>query len=754
MAKELSIRTSLKSYAKHSPLNAPLLLGLSFLFSVPDFMGIMSPYPVALMAAVSGFDCVYVMAGALFGFLVTGKLLSALSVISGMLLIMGIKLFVSPKTSRPIRVITAVASALTILFLGAVSIKEPSQGVSVVAATLIGGSFTFLLGEAFEMAHEKIRISTENPMSAAVAAGLCACLVSALSGLSFSVFNLGIILAAFITLFSARKLGFAGAAAGGAVCAFGLAIGGVEPKATAAVAAAGIVSGLLWEKNRITQIAAFLLTTASALLMLGSETAIPHAINLALGAFIYLAFPEKLLDYRIKATAKTITSADYRDVISQKLNFAADTIEDIRTSIDKTAAALDRAYNRDISWVTTSACDKICSRCPKNLSCWGTDYSLMTDAMGKMVAELRRGKRIEDVNIPQEFSLRCERQGELLGELNASYRRFIEAQSAKRRISDMRWVLTEQLSGTKGVLNSVSRSLDSACFFNEAASTRLSDVLSSCGISSPRVGAVVNSKGRMSVEAYGTGVLNCSREYFCESAISALGVDFDLPDISFTKKYTKITMYERSPLSAEFEITQYCKGKNKVCGDYFDSFTDENGVLCLALSDGMGHGVRARVDSAFACGMLMKLLRAGLSMDESLKMVNSSMAVKSADESFATLDVCRIDLYTGEASVTKAGAAPTYVKSRGRVARLDCSCPPAGAGMCLDNTKFSVSSGDIILMLSDGIQVSEEWLVSELKAASTVSAKELSRRIAATARLSSEKNKDDDISVVAVKIIR
>ena len=71
----------------------------------------------------------------------------------------------------------------------------------------------------------------------------------------------------------------------------------------------------------------------------------------------------------------------------------------------------------------------------------------------------------------------------------------------------------------------------------------------------------------------------------------------------------------------------------------------------------MGSGSRARVDSAFACGILVSMLKAGLDMDSVLEYINISLSIKSVDESFATLDICKINLYTGEAEILKAGGA-------------------------------------------------------------------------------------------------
>lgn len=149
-------------------------------------------------------------------------------------------------------------------------------------------------------------------------------------------------------------------------------------------------------------------------------------------------------------------------------------------------------------------------------------------------------------------------------------------------------------------------------------------------------------------------------------------------------------------MSAEVGAFQLCRGKNRVCGDCYDSFTDPTGALYIVLSDGMGTGSRARIDSALACSMASRLIKGGISLPAALEMVNTSLMVKSSDESFATLDICRLDLNSGECVIYKAGAAASYIRSADRLLRASVSSAPAGTGgrVTVPAQKFRVAPGD------------------------------------------------------------
>jgi len=210
-------------------------------------------------------------------------------------------------------------------------------------------------------------------------------------------------------------------------------------------------------------------------------------------------------------------------------------------------------------------------------------------------------------------------------------------------------------------------------------------------------------------------------------------------------------------MSAEVGVCQLCRGKNRVCGDCCDSFTDPSGALYVVLSDGMGSGSRARIDSALACSLTSRLIKSGISLSAVLETVNTSLMVKSADESFATLDICRIDLNSGEAVIYKAGAAATYIKSGDRMSRAVLSSQPIGSGgsVTVPAQKFHVTAGDIVVMTTDGAFLDEEWLSRELSRELPAKGgpQELSERIAHAAR-NAENGREDDISIITVVIGR
>ena len=170
----------------------------------------------------------------------------------------------------------------------------------------------------------------------------------------------------------------------------------------------------------------------------------------------------------------------------------------------------------------------------------------------------------------------------------------------------------------------------------------------------------------------------------------------------------------------------------------------------------MGSGSRARIDSAFSCGMMTKMLKAGIDLEAALEMLNTSLLVKSSDESFATLDICRIDLNTGDVLTCKAGGAVTYIRCGNTFTSVKEDGLPLGVGFRANykGKTFRISEGDVIIMTSDGVHSDPEWLKNIVMRDKHADIDKITETVGEAMRLSTDSDTEDDMTVIAVKLIR
>jgi len=130
------------------------------------------------------------------------------------------------------------------------------------------------------------------------------------------------------------------------------------------------------------------------------------------------------------------------------------------------------------------------------------------------------------------------------------------------------------------------------------------------------------------------------------------------------------------------------------------------GRYVVALSDGMGTGSAAARESRAMLELLESFLYAGFETSVAVKFINSVMLLKSDAEAFVTMDLCIIDLCTGQAEFIKTGAEPSFIMHASGVDTIKASSLPVGvvAGIEADSTHRCMQDGDVIVMVTDGIE--------------------------------------------------
>lgn len=151
-------------------------------------------------------------------------------------------------------------------------------------------------------------------------------------------------------------------------------------------------------------------------------------------------------------------------------------------------------------------------------------------------------------------------------------------------------------------------------------------------------------------------------------------------------------------------VSRSCSGE-EVAGDSYLSRAMPGGRHVLALSDGMGSGVSARQESHAALSLLAESLRAGYTRAQALDVVNALMLMCTGREMYATMDLCVIDLHSGETAFEKLGACATLVLREGEVRSIGADTLPVGVLPDVESRslRMTLRQGDVVLMMTDGV---------------------------------------------------
>ncbi|MCX7749362.1 MAG: SpoIIE family protein phosphatase, partial [Clostridia bacterium] len=152
-------------------------------------------------------------------------------------------------------------------------------------------------------------------------------------------------------------------------------------------------------------------------------------------------------------------------------------------------------------------------------------------------------------------------------------------------------------------------------------------------------------------------------------------------------------------------IARLSKYDGMVSGDNYTFMSTGDGKYILALSDGMGSGQKAATQSRATISLLEQFMESGFDKDIAVKLINSIFVLKSSDETFSTIDLSVIDLFSGEVEFVKIGAVSTFIKRDDSVDLIKSVSLPVGilSNVELELVHKKVKSGDFIIMMTDGV---------------------------------------------------
>ena len=164
------------------------------------------------------------------------------------------------------------------------------------------------------------------------------------------------------------------------------------------------------------------------------------------------------------------------------------------------------------------------------------------------------------------------------------------------------------------------------------------------------------------------------------------------------------------------------------------------------------------MDGNLAAELTARLLKAGFTAELAARLVNVALALKSDEESGATLDLISVDLYTGTARLFKAGAAPGFLVHGGRARAVGDVSLPMGilGGVNGQSRMVHLAAGDYAVLVSDGLLVDGPgWVAQqlELSAAAGDAPEKIARTLVETARARAEKaGRPDDITAAVLRL--
>lgn len=441
-----------------------------------------------------------------------------------------------------------------------------------------------------------------------------------------------------------------------------------------------------------------------------------------------------------------------------RLDFASDALNNVSGCVNSVSRQLKKLYSSDADCVYKNASGEVCENCGMMSYCWERNKYVTEEDFKRLSAPLKAQGYVTENDIESLFSKKCCRKPEIADAVTGAYRDYLGGIEASARITQIRSMVAGQFSGLSEILGDMAEEFENYKTFDADCAARVSEYLHRHGYVVMECGCMIDTNGRMTVEIeLASGKTKIRKDLLAKDISSLCGRCFDTPLITEIGNRRRIALSEVPVFDVEVGVYQHIFGGGKLCGDCVNCFCDGFGKFIALISDGMGTGGRAAVDSNMTVSIMTKLLKAGLSENCALQVVNSALMVKSEDESLSTVDMVKLDLFSGETVLNKAGAPFTYIKKGGRLLKKTAKSLPVGilGDVKFANDRIKLRGGDVIVMVSDGATLKDEkWLEDIIKKFSENGAcSDLAKAVVNEAIKRRNDGHDDDITAVAVKLL-
>lgn len=654
-----------------------------------------------------------------------------------------------------------LSTGFVMLYVSTSSIAELGD---YIVETMIASAAAYFISRSAELISSGGSLAGFSSQEiACLTVSLCILMLS-FSTVTFLSVSVGRLLAVITVLFCAKYGGVAGGSISGIATGVMFSLSAFDLTfLSGSYAFGGLVAGIFFTLGKLPVGAVFTLCNTVLSLSTGDNKLITSLFVeclLAVGIFMIIPsdFGNVVRNAFSKSTNNNQSEAMRRGVVA-RLDHAAFALDSVTDCVSAVSKKLQKPICEDSEMeIFETAVNSTCATCGLKVYCWDKQRELTRDDFRKLSTILREEGFVNEKNISDNFVKKCCKQRELSSSINDSYREYLYSLAAQRRISQVRSVVADQFSGLSDMLWDLAEEFSSCENFDIDGADRITERLKQAGIVViDCICRIDKGKGMtVELEIYENKNRELTNQDIRRIVTASCGRRFDCVQESKAADRLRLTLSEVSCYDVEIGTSQHISNGGNLCGDCIDYFMNGMGSMVAIISDGMGTGGAAAVDSNMAVSVLSTLLKAGLSYDCALSVVNSSLMVKSEEESMATLDVADINLYTGKVNLLKAGSPVTFVRKGGRVHRREFPSLPVGI---LGEAKFSKESvtlheGDVLVMVSDGALLGDDkWLEDLIKNWQEAPAQDFASVVVNEAMKRRKDYHDDDITAIAIKLI-
>lgn len=555
------------------------------------------------------------------------------------------------------------------------------------------------------------------------------CIGVFITGMSGIVFPLNISLAHVVSVYAVMCLAMhsslAAAGSGGLCIGFMSSMSTVDAIITMGIYGISALFGnLLKNFGKFGVAIGFLGGAAVMLLYTQSTEALPVSVlDIAIGAALFMATPKsvhnKMGAFFSKSLQLETVSIDIRmrEYLSMKLERSSNAFKSLEECFSSASEKRLKLYNKEIGSLFDEVADRVCEGCSMAQKCWQSDFTRTYRNIMLLLDAIETKGILTIGSVPRSFRECCIRTELFVVEFNHVYELYKKNLVRTGEAVIGRDLVARQYHEIANLMSGMSKEIESGFSFREDLEAEVVNELDKLGIAVFEVSVVESGQGR--IEVY----LNIGSQKDTAIIAETLSEIMETPMGYQSVSQSGMKFISEPRFAADIGVRRLSRDDSDISGDSITTFTTDDYKMYVILSDGMGSGKEAMMESHVTLKLLKEFLQSGFGIKTAINMINSALCLKLDSECFSTVDLICIDLISGAADFYKIGGAESFIYKNGGVETVYSVSLPVGMlpEVKIQGQTKKLGDGDIVMMMSDGITeagygaVRTDWLKKQIR---------------------------------------
>ncbi|HHD2596316.1 stage II sporulation protein E [Clostridium perfringens] len=535
--------------------------------------------------------------------------------------------------------------------------------------------------------------------------------------------------------------------------------------------ACGLVAGIFRESGKLFTALSFNIIFIIVTLYSGVFNNISF-IEALVGTGIFLLIPKKIynkISLEINKDKKVghfseVRFAEIKDELTERLKDFTEVLSIMGKSLNNLVGNDKLAIKNKGNALVENLSDRTCSDCDMRYMCWKRELHQTYNAF----LDLIRNYENNSGAFPHELEKKCIKKYALVKNLEDIMNIYMVNETLKSRLGEGRKILSNHINNMSVTISEIVDEFGNELHLCTDVEKSIKKSLLKYGINFGSLICYNDKNGRIKIKMQ---MENCMGSQTCIKTVlpiisETIGKNMSIGsegcNINSKNNMCEIVIEEAPKYHINSHVAVATKEGEKFTGDSYSYGRTKDGNYITVISDGMGSGPEAGLESKVSVEIIEKFMEVGFDEKIAIDAVNAIMSIKfSEDEKFSTLDMNKIDLYTGNTKFMKVGAIESFIKRGNKVEVINSNTLPFGVleEPDVDTVEKQVSNGDVIVSISDGVldvkndgSFDTTWLIEFLKNTKYRQPKDLSIAILEKAKELSGGKAKDDMTVVVSKV--